>query len=117
MKTIVVLGATGEQGTAIINTLLTHRTYRIRAVTRNLTSPKALALSQQGIEVVPGDFDDKASLISAFQDASAIYAVTDFWAPFIGGLSASEAQALETRHGKNIVDAALEIPNLEHFIW
>lgn len=74
-------------------------------------------MQQKGVEVVKADANDKDSLIAAFQNATAIYAVTDFWAPYRMNLSAAEAQDLETAQGRNIADAASTIFTLEHLIW
>lgn len=56
--------------------------------------------------------------------ASAIFAVTNFWAPFIKYATAGDpdkwtlAKANEVRLGKNIVDAAAKtLDTLEHFVF
>lgn len=90
----------------------------MRAVTRDPTSAKSQGLQQKGAEVVKGDVNDKNSLIAAFQGANAIFAVTDFWVPFMSSsASAVDVQDLETTQGRNIVDAASGISTLEHFVW
>jgi uncharacterized protein YbjT (DUF2867 family) len=60
MKVILVIGATGAQGQAVIDSLLAANPdgspspYRIRAVTRNPSSQRAENLRVKGIEVVEG---------------------------------------------------------------
>ena len=48
---VLVMGATGNQGGAVVRNLLT-KGHRIRTLTRNPDSPKAKQLADQGVEVV-----------------------------------------------------------------
>ncbi|KAI9041080.1 putative hscarg dehydrogenase [Aspergillus affinis] len=81
-KLIVVLGATGNQGGSVIKSFIKDPAWRIRALTRNTSSASAQALRESGVEVVQANLDDPSSLEAAFQDANAIFAVTDFWNSF-----------------------------------
>ncbi|KZO94750.1 NAD(P)-binding protein [Calocera viscosa TUFC12733] len=92
---VVVLGATGTQGSSVINALLRNDAYVIRAVTRQSNTPAAKALTDKGIEVVHGTPTDKESLIKAFEHAYAVFGVT---VPY--------TQDNEEVQGRNIVDAA-----------
>lgn len=83
--------------------------YHVRGLTRDVNSRKAKALVELGIEVVPGDLNDFASLQSAFNDAHIIYAMTDFWQEM--------SFDVEYRQGKDIADIAASLPQLEHFVW
>ncbi|KAL2817617.1 hypothetical protein BJX63DRAFT_385531 [Aspergillus granulosus] len=129
-KLIVVLGATGTQGGSVVNTFLSDNSWRIRGLTRNTSSSKAQALKERGVEVVEADLDDPASLEAAFQGASAIYSVTDFWNSF----ASPELRArrdkenptqpmniftyhYEVQQGRNVFDAAAKIPTLERLIY
>lgn len=105
------------QGGSVVDAFLGQEGWKIRAVTRDTNSARAKKLQQQGIEVVKADASDKNSLIAAFQNAAAIYAMTDFWTPYLAYLSAAEAHDLEVTQGRNIADAASTIPTLEHLIW
>lgn len=55
-KVLTVFGATGAQGGSVARAVLKHpqlsKEYKIRAVTRDPTKPKAMALKAEGIEVV-----------------------------------------------------------------
>jgi len=55
-KIFTVFGATGNQGGSIVKAVLGHpqlsKTYKIRAVTRDVSKPSSLALKEQGAEVV-----------------------------------------------------------------
>ena len=59
-KLILVIGATGAQGIAVINALLapsangTPSPYAVRALTRDPSSKQALDLSKKGVECVRG---------------------------------------------------------------
>jgi uncharacterized protein YbjT (DUF2867 family) len=73
---VLVIGATGKQGSATANALL-DRDFHVRALSRNVRSPAASRLAEKGIEVVQGDLSDKSSLISALEGVSAAYFMTD----------------------------------------
>ena len=58
---VLVTGATGTQGGAASRELI-KRGYKVRGLTRNTESARAHAMSNLGVEMVRGDFDDAASL-------------------------------------------------------
>ncbi|KAF2786507.1 NmrA-domain-containing protein [Melanomma pulvis-pyrius CBS 109.77] len=72
MPTILVLGATGQQGGAVVSALLQsdHSDLKIRALTLSPDSPAAGTLQSQGIEVVKGDLADPTSLDAALSGLS-----------------------------------------------
>src|ERR1700712_4786488 len=76
---VAVVGATGQQGGSVVRHLLTSRLYRVRAITRNPSSPAALALAQQGVDVVRANLDVTAELTAAFTGAHAVFALTNHW--------------------------------------
>lgn len=115
-KIVAVVGATGGQGGSVVRALLKHGEYKVRGITRNVNSDKAKALSSQGVEVVTADLNDEASLTKAFEGATAIFAVTDFFEPFAKN-GPDVAFEVEYKQGVNIVNAALGTPTLQHFIW
>jgi len=55
-KILTVFGATGNQGGSVIKNILSHpqlsKTYKIRAVTRDVSKPAAITLKEKGAEVV-----------------------------------------------------------------
>jgi uncharacterized protein YbjT (DUF2867 family) len=55
-KIFTVFGATGNQGGSVVKNILENaelsKTYKIRAITRDITKPAALALKAKGAEVV-----------------------------------------------------------------
>eukprot|EP00531_Pseudo-nitzschia_arenysensis_P018997 CAMPEP_0116132684 /NCGR_PEP_ID=MMETSP0329-20121206/9686_1 /TAXON_ID=697910 /ORGANISM="Pseudo-nitzschia arenysensis, Strain B593" /LENGTH=322 /DNA_ID=CAMNT_0003627229 /DNA_START=69 /DNA_END=1037 /DNA_ORIENTATION=+ len=80
-KLIAVVGATGSQGGAVVDALLTASDeFAIRAITRNPDSEKSKALEAKGCEVVKADADDVASMVSALEGCYGAFLVTNFWA-------------------------------------
>jgi uncharacterized protein YbjT (DUF2867 family) len=118
-KLIVVVGATGGQGGSVISAFLKHADgeYRLRGITRNASSEKAKALAAQGVEIAVADLNDEASVERAFQGATAIFAVTDFFEPFTKTGSAAAAMEIDYKQGLNMAKAASKIPTLQHYIW
>ncbi len=55
-KLLTVVGATGAQGGALIAHVLKHpklsKIYKLRGITRDITKPAAIALEEEGVEVV-----------------------------------------------------------------
>lgn len=95
-KTILITGATGRQGGAVIRHMFP-KGWRLRALTRKPSSNLAQNLGRQGIEVVRGDLEDPASLERATNGVYGIYSVQDFW---------SVGAKREVQQGKNLADAA-----------
>ncbi|KAE9580515.1 NmrA-like family domain-containing protein 1 [Colletotrichum fructicola] len=115
-KLIAVVGATGNQGGSVARRFLAAG-YRVRGLTRNVSSPAATALASLGVEVVQADLEDVDSLKEAFRDANVIFSVTNYWEPFFRPDCRAKAQELgiscrkyaydvEYRQGRNIADAA-----------
>lgn len=94
--TILVTGATGQQGGAVARRLLADG-HNVRAFSRTDDSPAARDLRALGAEVITGSFDDRDSLERAANGADAIFAMST---PFEGGI------ATEVRQGRNVFLAA-----------
>jgi uncharacterized protein YbjT (DUF2867 family) len=95
-KTVLVTGATGRQGGAVIRHMLP-KGWKLRALTRNPSSHASHELARQGVEVLQGDLEDPPSLERASRGVYGIYSVQDFWA--VGARR-------EVLQGKNLADAA-----------
>jgi hypothetical protein len=77
--------------------------------------------------MVQADVNDMSSLFSAFQGASVIFGVTDFWTIFKDPTSQTLKKPgqditeycfeVELQLGKNLADAAAQIPTLERYIF
>jgi uncharacterized protein YbjT (DUF2867 family) len=93
---VVVTGATGQQGGAVVKNLL-ERGHRVRAVTRNTDSAGAKALENAGATLVRLSVEDTAALTKALDGATSLFAMTT---PFEGGPQA------ETRQGISAAEAA-----------
>ena len=95
-STVLVTGATGQQGGALARLLLVNGR-QVRALTRKADSPAANELRSRGAELAIGDFDDRASLERAMRGVDAVYLMAT---PFGGGIEA------EIRQGIGAADVA-----------
>jgi uncharacterized protein YbjT (DUF2867 family) len=95
-RLILVTGATGKQGGAVLRHLQ-QKGFPLRAFARDPDSPKARALVGRGTEVVRGDLDDPTSITRALDGVYGVYSVQN-WRE--GGLDG------EIRQGKSLIDAA-----------
>ncbi|KAJ4215769.1 hypothetical protein NW759_009629 [Fusarium solani] len=120
-RTIVVLGATGNQGRGVVRALLqkTSPAFHVRAVTRDIEGSSAKRLvsefgSTDRLRLVKGDVYDGPSLHSAFKDAYGVFAVTQN--RIAGGtVDTEDDMKHELQAGRNIVDAA-EACKIQHFV-
>jgi uncharacterized protein YbjT (DUF2867 family) len=86
--TILVTGATGQQGGAVARELL-RAGHKLRAMTRKPGSEQARALASLGAEVVQADLGDAASLRKATDGVWGVFAVQNTWE---AGVEGEEAQ-------------------------
>ncbi|MEW6142105.1 MAG: NmrA/HSCARG family protein [Chloroflexota bacterium] len=103
-KTIVVCGSTGNQGGAVVQSLLNSQSWQIIGLSRYPSGDRSQALKQKGVEVRKADLDDKSSLIPAFENAYGVFGVTQPWSP---DYKKCNPQA-EIKQGHNIIDACLQ---------
>ena len=96
--TILVTGATGQQGGALARRLLATG-HHVRALTRKADSSAANELRSRNAELAVGDFDDRASLEQAMRGVDAVYLMAT---PFGAGIDA------EIRQGKTAADVAAQ---------
>ena len=88
-RTILISGATGQQGGATARALA-GKGFKLRALTRNPDSDAAKGLATAtGAELVKGELDDEASLKAALAGAWGAYAVQNTWT---AGVEGEEAQ-------------------------
>ncbi len=104
-KILAVFGATGKQGSSVVNYVLNDpelsQQYRIRAITRDVNSEKAKQLKQKKVEVVQGDTLNRVSLQTALTGVHTVYAMT---VPSFG----PDAVEAEYNSAKTIADVAVE---------
>ncbi len=106
-RLILVTGATGKQGGAVVRHLR-EKGFAVRAFTRHPDSPESRALiNQTGIEIARGDYEDKPSLLRALEDVHGVFAVQT---PFEGGVET------EVRQGMALIDAA-HSSDVSHFVY
>jgi len=89
---ILITGATGTQGGAVLRGLLELGIGPLAALVRDPASPRAAALASLGVELRVGDLADVDSLVAAFTGCAAVYAVTT---PFADGPEAEVGQGLD----------------------
>ena len=94
-RVILVTGATGKQGSAVLHHLQ-KRGFSVRILTRHPEKPEARALIGGGVDVIQGDLNDPPSLTRALQEVYGVYSVQ---------ASTGGAEA-EIRQGINLADAA-----------
>ena len=109
MRTILVIGATGQQGGSVVRHLLANGEFAVRCLVRDDTSEKALKLVEQGATVVKGDLNDVDSLVQAASDCYGVFGVTNFWDKDCG-------YEKEIQHGKNI-GTACKTANVKHLVF
>ncbi|KAE8344394.1 hypothetical protein BDV24DRAFT_171871 [Aspergillus arachidicola] len=117
MKTITIVGATGNQGLSVADAFLPLPDWHVRCITRNPSSPKAQTLTSLGASIVKADLADIDSLRAAFANSNVIFANTDFWGLFSTTGKYDVAYEQEVQHGRNAAIAASTVPNLERFIY
>ena len=101
---LAVFGATGQQGSSVINHVLDDpelsQKFQIRAITSTVPTEKAQQLKKK-VQVVEADFLDRASLAIALTGAHTVFAMT---VPDFG----PDGFQIEYNSGKMIADVAVE---------
>jgi uncharacterized protein YbjT (DUF2867 family) len=99
-RTVLVTGATGNQGGAVARTLL-DAGWAVRALVRDSSTAAAQRLAAAGATVVRGDLDDPDSLKEAATGASAVFSIE----------TANYADLMadhEVQRARNLVAASLQ---------
>jgi uncharacterized protein YbjT (DUF2867 family) len=100
-KLIAVIGATGQQGGAVVRALQAGGRFKVRALTRNPDRHRGLA-----DEVVAADLNRPETLRAAFEGAHGVFLVTNFW----------EQGTDELKQATAAVRAAKDA-GVKHFVW
>src|SRR5258708_33915652 len=100
-KLIAVVGATGQQGGAVVRALQASKQFKVRALTRNPAKH-----SELGDEVVQADLNRPETLAAAFEGAHGVFLVTKPW-----GEGTEEVQQATAA-----VRAAKDA-GVKHFVW
>ena len=107
-RTILVIGATGNQGGGLVGHLLASKDWHARGMTRTPDSDAARALAARGVEVVAGDMDDSTTLDTAMQGAYGVFSVQ--------GEAPEDDKMHEARQGIAVADAALRA-GVSHLVY
>lgn len=100
-KLIAVVGATGQQGGAVVRALQRQGKFKVRALTRNPGKHRGLA-----DEVVEANLDQPGTLRAAFEGAHGVFLVTNFW----------EQGTDERKQAQAAIRAAKEA-GVKHLVW
>ncbi len=100
-EVIAVVGATGQQGGAVVRAIRAGNQFKVRALTRNPAKHRVLA-----DEVVEADLNRPETLASAFHGAYGVFLVTNF----------QEHGADELKQATAAVHAARDA-GVKHFVW
>jgi uncharacterized protein YbjT (DUF2867 family) len=106
-KSILVTGATGKQGGAVVRHLL-QTEFSVKALTRNPESAAAKRLLAEGVEIVVGNLDDLESLESCLKGTYGVFSVQNYWEKGVGWTG-------EIRQGKKLADAA-KSAGVQHYV-
>ncbi|PCH36840.1 NAD(P)-binding protein [Wolfiporia cocos MD-104 SS10] len=112
-KLILVIGATGAQGLAVIDRLLapaddgSPSPYTVRALTRDPKGRRARELTAKGVECVPGSFDDFSAVAAALKGVYGAWVNTD-------GFTVGEMKEVWT--GIRIFELAQQA-GLKHYVY
>ena len=108
MTTVLVTGATGNQGGAVIDHLLASDTdFEVLGLTRDASGDVAESLAERGVEMVEGNLDEPDSIRPHVADADAVFAVTNFW---------TQGYEKQVQQGKNIANVSAE-EGIEQFVF
>src|SRR6184192_2048750 len=100
-KLIAVIGATGQQGGAVVRALQAGGQFKVRALSRNPGKHRGLA-----DEFVEADLNRPDTLKTAFEGAHGVFLVTNFW----------EQGTDELKQATAVVRAA-KAAGVKHFVW
>src|SRR6266511_2913316 len=105
-RLILVTGATGHQGGAVLKHLR-KKGFPVRILTRDPDKPEARKLVGSGTEVVRGDLNDQGTLTRALEGVYGVYSVQ---AANFGDIEN------EVRQGINLADAAAR-SRINHLVY
>jgi uncharacterized protein YbjT (DUF2867 family) len=111
-QSILVFGATGQQGGAVASALRPNG-WMVRALVRDPESAKAKVLASIGVEVVPGALSDSTSIRAAMAGVYGVFSVQ----PSSGqGAAYDVTDEQEMQYGTNIADIAADC-GVKHLVY
>lgn len=117
-RALLITGATGKQGGAVINALLARQPsdFLLLAATRNAqsASAKRLAAKSDRIKLVQGDLDATPALLAS---AKAAAGSVPLWGVFsVQAMQNSKKMEDETKQGKALIDESIKA-GVQHFVY
>lgn len=109
---VLVIGATGQQGGATARALL-ERGRVVHALVRDPAAPAARSLHEAGAALVTGNLDDPLSLRAAMSGASGVFLVLTM---LTGPRVTLDGVAAEERRGKLVAEIAAET-GVRHLVY
>jgi uncharacterized protein YbjT (DUF2867 family) len=106
VQSVLVAGATGNQGGAVADHLL-DRGVEVHALTRSSESDAAQALEDGGATVVQGNMAEPETLEPLIDDVDGVFCVTDFYEAGYDG---------EVEQGTNMAEIATDV-GVEQFVF
>ena len=106
-RRVLVTGATGKQGGAVIKALQSSESLELLALTRNSNSPSAKKLESQGVRLIQGDQKFPENIFATAGEVDTVFLVTT---------SEGITPEVEERQGKIMFDAA-QTAGVKHFVF
>lgn len=108
LTSVLVVGATGNQGGAVVHHLLaSDEEFDVHGLTRHPESDAAEQLADRGVTVEEGNLEEKDTLRPLVEDVDAVFVVTNFW---------EHGYDREVQEGTNIAEIAADV-GIEHFVF
>jgi len=104
-KTIFVTGLTGNQGGAVAKNLIKEG-FKVKALVRNPSSPKAVSFKDLGVELIEGNLDHTETFEGALRDSYGIFCV----------LTYNFGTEKEIKQGLHLIDLATAF-GIQHFVY
>jgi len=119
-KKILVTGATGKQGGAVVKALLANPPpfeYEILALTRNTASPAAQALaSNKKVSLISGNLDDVPLVFQQAGGIGSIWGVFSVQVPAMAQKKGASGENKEVEQGTALIDASITY-GVTHFVY
>jgi uncharacterized protein YbjT (DUF2867 family) len=121
-KPILVTGATGHQGSAVVDALHSNKDFLLLAVTRNATSPAAqrLLTKYPGIKLIQGSLDSISELFNQAEKAleHSNHPTTKIWGVYSVQVSMGPGVTFhsEIAQGKAIIDESIA-RGVKHLVY
>lgn len=108
IESVLVVGATGNQGGVTVEHLLAaDQSFTVRGLTRRADGEAARALADRGVDVRAGDLNDPETLHDPVAGVDAVVIITNIWTAGFDGA---------VRQAKHVADVALQ-EGVQHVVF